>query len=145
MEGDLPTDSAGIMTGALDFSKLTVESVMTDWKSVFYLESDAKLDFACLERIFKSGHSRVPVVQVEGSLEAHRLHVIGLLFVKDLILLDPEDELPVQNIIDTFLHDLKHIDVNTSVRTVMDEFRHGRSHLAIVRKRLAGKVNGIVQ
>jgi len=145
MEGDLPTESAGIMTGALDFSKLTVESVMTDWKSVFYLESDAKLDFECLERIFKSGHSRVPVVQVRGSLEGHRLHVIGLLFVKDLILLDPEDELPVQNIIDTFRHDLKHIDVNTSVRTVMDEFRHGRSHLAIVRKWLAGKVNGIVE
>merc|ERR1719317_1414447 len=143
MEGDLPTESAGIMTGALDFSKLKVESVMTDWNSVFYLKSDAKLDFECLERIFKSGHSRVPVVEVRGSqYEEHRLQVIGLLFVKDLILLDPEDELPVRNIIDTFLHDLKHIDVNTSVKTVMDEFRHGRSHLAIVRKQLAQKVNG---
>jgi len=145
MEGDLPTESAGIMTGALDFSKLKVESVMTDWKSVFYLKSDAKLDFECLERIFKSGHSRVPVVEVRGShYEEHRLQVIGLLFVKDLILLDPEDELPVRNIIDTFLHDLKHIDVNTSVKTVMDEFRHGRSHLAIVRKLVAQKVNGDV-
>jgi len=145
MEGDLPTESAGIMTGALDFSKLKVESVMTDWKSVFYLKSDAKLDFECLERIFKSGHSRVPVVEVRGShYEGHQLHVIGLLFVKDLILLDPEDELPVRNIIDTFLHDLKHIDVNTSVKTVMDEFRHGRSHLAVVRKLVAQKVNGDV-
>jgi len=144
-EGDLPTESAGIMTGALDFSKLTVESVMTDWKSVFYLKSDAKLDFECLERIFKSGHSRVPVVEVRGShYEGQRLSVIGLLFVKDLILLDPEDELPVRNIIDTFLHDLKHIDVNTSVKTVMDEFRHGRSHLAVVRKVVAQKVNGDV-
>jgi metal transporter CNNM len=142
-EGDLPTETAGIMSGALDFSKLTVHSIMTEWKSVFYLKSDAKLDFECLERIFKSGHSRVPVVEVIGSnYEGQRLQVIGLLFVKDLILLDPEDELPVRNIIDTFLHDLKHIDVNTSVKTVMDEFRHGRSHLAIVRKQLAHKVNG---
>jgi len=142
-EGDLPTETAGIMSGALDFSKLTVQSIMTEWKSVFYLKSDAKLDFECLERIFKSGHSRVPVVDFIGSnYEGQRLQVIGLLFVKDLILLDPEDELPVRNIIDTFLHDLKHIDVNTSVKTVMDEFRHGRSHLAIVRKQLAQKVNG---
>jgi len=145
MEGDLPTESAGIMTGALDFSKLTVESVMTEWKSVFYLKSDARLDFECLERIFKSGHSRVPVVEVSGTqFEQQQQHVIGLLFVKDLILLDPEDELPVRNIIDTFLHDLKHIEHNTSVKTVMDEFRHGRSHLAIVRKVVAHKVNGEV-
>jgi len=131
-EGDLPTMSAGIMQGALDFSKLTVQSVMTEWEKVFFLWSDANLDFDTLEKIFKSGHSRVPVVARDARFE--RQHVIGLLFVKDLILLDPEDELPVRNIIDTFRHDLKHIDINTSVKTVMDEFRHGRSHLAIVRK-----------
>jgi len=142
MQGDLPTVSAGIMQGALDFSKLTVESVMTQWKSVFYLYCDAKLDFEVLEKIFKSGHSRVPVVTRATQYEGQQ--VIGLLFVKDLILLDPEDELPVQNIIDTFHHDLKHIDLTTSVKTVMDEFRHGRSHLAIVRKRVAEKINGDV-
>jgi len=134
-EGNLTSVSAGIMQGALNFANLTIESVMTEWKSVFYLESDAKLDFQTLERIFKSGHSRVPVVEVTGShYKGQRLCVIGLLFVKDLILLDPEDELPVRNIIDTFLHDVKHIDHNTGVKSVMEEFRRGRSHLAIVRK-----------
>jgi len=130
-QGDLPQDSAKIMQGALDFSKLTVQSVMTEWGKVFKLYSDTNLDFDALQRIFKSGHSRVPVVtrptRHEGSL------VIGLLFVKDLILLDPEDELPVQNIIDTFHHDLKHLDLDTSVKDVMNWFLHGRSHLAIVR------------
>jgi len=141
-QGDLPTFSAGIMQGALDFSRLTVQSVMTEWKSVFFLYSDVNLDFEALGRIFKSGHSRVPVVARATYYEGEK--VIGLLFVKDLILLDPEDELPVQNIIDTFRHDLKHIDLSTSVKTVMDEFRHGRSHLAIVRKEVAKKVNGDV-
>jgi len=141
-QGDLPTVSAGIMQGALDFSRLTVQNVMTDWKSVFFLYNDVNLDFEALGRIFKSGHSRVPVVARATYNEQER--VIGLLFVKDLILLDPEDELPVQNIIDTFSHDLKHIDLSTSVKTVMDEFRHGRSHLAIVRKQVAEKFNGDV-
>jgi len=142
-QGDLPTISAGIMQGALDFSKLTVESVMTEWKSVFFLNSDAKLDFDTLERIFKSGHSRVPVMEVRSSMfHGTSQQVIGLLFVKDLILLDPEDELPIVNIIDTFHHDLKHIDYSTSVKTVMDEFRHGRSHLAIVRKPTTNNAGG---
>lgn len=141
-EGELPSMSAGIMKGALDFSKLKVQNVMTEWQSVFYLHSDANLDFDSLERIFKSGHSRVPVVtRASRSEEAQ---VIGLLFVKDLILLDPEDELPVRNIIDTFRHDLKHIDINTDVKTVMDEFRHGRSHLAIVRQRVSQHIDGTI-
>jgi len=139
-QGDLPQDSAKIMQGALDFSKLTVESVMTEWAKVFKLYSDTNLDFDALQRIFKSGHSRVPVVtrptRHEGSL------VIGLLFVKDLILLDPEDELPVQNIIDTFQHDLKHLDLDTSVKDVMNWFLHGRSHLAIVRNGVGQTKNG---
>lgn len=52
MEGDLPTDSAGIMIGVVDFPKLTVVCVMMDWESVFYLKSNAKLDFECLEEGF---------------------------------------------------------------------------------------------
>jgi len=143
MQGQLPPVTAGIMQGALDFSKLTVESVMTEWKSVFHLSSDAKLDFDTLEKIFKSGHSRVPVLETRNTMyEEVSSNVIGLLFVKDLILLDPEDELPIQNIIDTFRHDLKHIDYGTSVKEILDEFRVGRSHLAIVRRPIAKRING---
>merc|ERR1719317_1893814 len=127
------------MQGALDFSKLTVERVMTEWESVFSIYSDAKLDFDTLERIFKSGHSRVPVVTRATRYENEQ--VIGLLFVKDLILLDPEDELPVRNIIDTFHHDLKHLDLDTSAKVVMTGFLHGRSHLAIVQEQIGKKMN----
>jgi len=139
-QGDLPKDSAKIMKGALDFSKLTIANVMTEWQEVFYLYSDINLDFDALERIFKSGHSRVPVITRPTRNEGSQ--VIGLLFVKDLILLDPEDELPVENIIDTFHHDLKLLDFNADVKTVMSEFLHGRSHLAIVRDQVASKKNG---
>jgi len=139
-QGELNTESAGIMQGALDFSKLEVGKVMTDWKNVFFIYSDIKLGFVALERIFKSGHSRVPVVNRATKFEGEE--VIGLLFVKDLILIDPEDEIPVQNIVDTFCHDLKYVDLTMSVKSVMDEFRHGRSHLAIVRKQVDEKLNG---
>jgi len=144
--GGLPSISAGIMQGALDFSKLTVERVMTQWKDVFFLRSDALLDFLTLEKIFKSGHSRVPVLNTRKTqLEQvdSVCKVIGLLFVKDLILLDPEDELPVQYIIDNFRHDFKHVEFGNRVDRILDDFRHGRSHLAIVQKRTENMVNGV--
>jgi len=139
-QGDLEQESAKIMQGALDFSKLTVRSVMTEWSKVFKLYSDTNLDFDALERIFKSGHSRVPVITRPTRNEGSK--VIGLLFVKDLILLDPEDELPVINIIDTFRHDLTHLDIEMDVKTVMNYFLHGRSHLAIVQNVIGQKNNG---
>jgi len=139
-KGELGAETAKIMQGALDFSSLTLKEVMTEWEKVFFLWSDCNLNFDTLERIFKSGHSRVPVVTRPTRHEGPQ--VIGLLFVKDLILLDPEDELPVRNIIDTFTHDLKHLDLNANVKDVMGEFLHGRSHLAIVQTQFGKKMNG---
>lgn len=156
--GQLQGLSAGIMQGALDFSKLAVENVMTKWEEAFILSVNSKLDFETLELIFKSGHSRIPVYDDRPWCGAQRHNsetsmpsagddkrkktVVGLLFVKDLILLDPEDELPIRNIIDTFRHDLKQVDVTMSVTEILDDFRHGRSHLAIVRKKTAKTNNG---
>merc|ERR1719285_708175 len=146
-KGNLPSITASIMQGALDFTKLTVERVMTQWKDVFFLRRDALLDFLTLERIFQSGHSRVPVLNttITGPVKHADsvCPVIGLLFVKDLILLDPEDELPVQYIIDNFCHDLSHIDLCQSVGQILDEFRRGRSHLAIVQKTTQNMINGV--
>jgi len=155
--GQLQGLSAGIMQGALDFSKLAVENVMTKWEDAFILSVNSKLDFETLELIFKSGHSRIPIWQNMSGTQRHNSEssiphagarhteyktVVGLLFVKDLILLDPEDELPIRNIIDTFRHDLKQVDVTMSVTEILDDFRHGRSHLAIVRKKTAKTMNG---
>jgi len=145
-KGNLPSISAGIMQGALDFTKLTVERVMTKWKDVFFLRHDALLDFLTLEKIFKSGHSRVPVLNTKAGQDKYAdlvCPVIGLLFVKDLILLDPEDELPVRYIIDNFSHDLTHVDLDNSVDRILDIFRTGRSHLAIVQKKSVNMVNGV--
>lgn len=49
-----------------------------------------------LSLIFKSGFSRIPVFAKD------RNDVIGLLFTKDLIFIDPEDETPVKNFVQIF-------------------------------------------
>lgn len=44
----------------------------------------------------RSGYSRIPV------FDKSRDNVIGLLFVKDLIFVDPDDETPIRNFIQIF-------------------------------------------
>merc|ERR1719433_1523466 len=104
---------------------------MTKWKDVTSLWMDQKLDFDTLQAIFKSGHSRIPCLLDD---KYRGIQVVGLLFVKDLILLDPEDEMPVLNFLDTFKHDLQHVLATTPLDKMLECFRKGRSHLAVVRE-----------
>ena len=46
--------------------------------------------------IFKSGFSRIPVFGKDHN------DVIGLLFTKDLIFIDPDDETPLKNFVQIF-------------------------------------------
>jgi metal transporter CNNM len=48
-----------------------------------------------LREIFQTGFSRIPVYGAEG-----REDIIGMLFVKDLIFVDPEDNTPVKRFVE---------------------------------------------
>ena len=67
---------------------------MTPIRGVFMLHIDARLDYEVLRRICATGHSRVPVYEevdvpaARGTERAKR--IIGILLVKQCILLDPE-------------------------------------------------------
>mmetsp|Transcript_14255 Transcript_14255/g.19058 ORF Transcript_14255/g.19058 Transcript_14255/m.19058 type:complete len:80 (+) Transcript_14255:1405-1644(+) len=75
---------------------MTVSEVMTPLENVFMLNVDEKLNFETIAKIFKTGYSRLPVYEVSKN------NVIGLLFVKDLIFIDPEDETRVRNFVQIF-------------------------------------------
>ena len=49
-----------------------------------------------MSEIFRSGYSRVPVVGKDKN------DIVGILYTKDLIFVDPEDETPVLNFIQIF-------------------------------------------
>jgi metal transporter CNNM len=59
---------------------------MQDISTVYMLEGDTKLDHHALSEIIGKGHSRIPVYMKEKAC------VIGVLIVKNLILIDPADE-----------------------------------------------------
>ncbi|CAO1617431.1 unnamed protein product [Parajaminaea phylloscopi] len=70
--GDLKGDTVMMVGGALDLQEKVVGQAMTPIDKVFMLPFDAKLDYPTLQRIVRSGHSRIPIyqerdVQVQGT------------------------------------------------------------------------------
>lgn len=59
---------------------------MTALEHCFLLELRSRLNFATMLAIYKSGFTRIPVY------EGARANIVGILYVKDLILVDPDDE-----------------------------------------------------
>ena len=104
----------------------TAREVMTPLEDAYMLEESCKLSFAVVRDIFDHGFSRVPVYARE------RQHVVGLLFVKDLIFVDPEDEVPLAEYLRVFERSIELVDAESNLDDVLRIFKRGRGHLALV-------------
>merc|ERR1712228_839203 len=124
--------TASIMKGALDLQETVIKDVMTKIEDVFWLSKDAKLTFDVLTQIFKSGHSRIPIMK--KSLFNGDLSIVGMLFAKDLILLDPEDEIAIQYVMNAFKSKKPlFLSENTTLDQCLKIFVHSRQHLCMVK------------
>lgn len=126
-EGRFDQETAEAMTGALKYKEIAVKDVMTPLEFTFMLNADEKLSFATIAKIFKTGYSRIPVYEVSVN------NVIGLLFVKDLIFIDPEDDTPVRNFVQIFGRGVHVVWPDDKLGDVLRELKQGRSHMALVR------------
>jgi len=81
----LDESQARVIEGALRFDDKTVKDVMTPLDKVYMLEEDDLLDYDTIADIYRAGHSRIPVHKTNN-----RANIIGVLFTRDLILLDPD-------------------------------------------------------
>lgn len=108
--GDLKTDTITIIGATLDLQEKVVKQAMTPISDVFMLSIESQLDYALLKKICQTGHSRVPVyeeVDVPVSVVAEVdqgmpldarpkertrkvKKIIGILLVKQCVLLDPK-------------------------------------------------------
>ncbi|GMF21246.1 unnamed protein product [Phytophthora lilii] len=75
--------------------------------------------------ILASGHSRIPVYETRKS------NIVGLLFVKKLIVLDPDDARPIRDLV---LRKPILVSPSGSCYSMLNEFQKGRSHIALVTK-----------
>ena len=151
-ENAIDPDTANTMTGALKYKDVAVRDVMTPLANTFMLQMDEKLNFETIAKIFKTGYSRIPVyeaVKVRAGprcwlLRLRRLvlphtsccsqnNVIGLLFVKDLIFIDPENETRVRDFVEIFARGVHVVWHDDKLGDVLRELKQGRSHMALVR------------
>lgn len=99
---------------------------MTVIDHVFMLESNTRLNFESMLEIYRSGYTRIPVFN--GS----RNNIIGILYSKDLILIDPDDEVEVKAVL--AFHGMQHarfIPENTALHEVLAKFKLSYTHLMI--------------
>jgi CBS domain containing-hemolysin-like protein len=127
-----------ILSGALEFAAKTVEQIMTPLNKVFMLSGKDRLDFKTMASIFQSGHSRIPVYL------GKRSNITGVIFTKDLILIDPDDNIPVSAILLLFRRELRRVVADVHLNVLLNEFKTGRGHLAIVQRSSSDEAVGIV-
>lgn len=125
---DLAGDEMNIISGVLNYKAKCVEEIMTKIDSCFMLDLDSHLDFATITTIMESGHSRIPVYCKE------RHHIVGLLFVKDLAFVDPDDCIPLQTVIKFYSRPVNFVWNDVNLGDLLEFFKANHSHIAIVQK-----------
>ena len=113
-----------MLEGVLQVSQMQVREVMVPRSHMVVLEREAPMD-ELLQTIVKCGHSRFPVIGED------RDEVAGILLAKDVLRFfveSPGKTLDVTGFLRpaTFIPESKRLD------TLLQEFRSGRNHMAIV-------------
>ncbi|XP_040217222.1 metal transporter CNNM1 isoform X2 [Rana temporaria] len=126
---DLLKEELNIIQGALELRTKAVEDVLTPLGDCFMLRADAVLDFATVSDILRSGYTRIPVYEGDD-----RANIVDILFVKDLAFVDPDDCTPLQTVTRFYHRPLHCVFNDTRLDAVLEEFKKGKSHLAIVQR-----------
>nr|CDP94157.1 Bm5068, isoform b [Brugia malayi] len=117
-----------IAVGAMEISDKTVSDVMTKIDDVFMLPNTTVLNTKTVAEILRMGYTRIPV------FSGDRNTVVALLFVKDLALLDPDDNFMIQTVCGFHEHPLRFVMEDTPLRVMLEEFKKGDYHLAMVQR-----------
>ncbi|NXG11586.1 CNNM4 protein, partial [Sakesphorus luctuosus] len=125
---DLVKEELNMIQGALELRTKTVEDVMTPLANCFMISSDALLDFNTMSEIMESGYTRIPVY------EGDRANIMDILYVQDLAFVDPDDCTALKTITKFYNHPVHFVFHDTKLDTMLEEFKQGKSHLAIVHK-----------
>ncbi|CEP02821.1 CNNM transmembrane domain-containing protein [Plasmodiophora brassicae] len=129
-KGDgIQLDEFNIMTGALQYAEKSVAECMTPIERCFTLEVSARLDDETMLAISESGYSRIPVMDVDPTGHAF---VCAILYAKDLILVDPDDALPVRHVIALHNRPVTVVYSDCLLKHVFRDFKTGSTHIAIV-------------
>lgn len=133
-------DESRIVSGALQYSQVPAQDVMTPLADVIAVDSQDSIDMTLLSQLKRVGHSRFPVYDKEQD------DYIGILYMKDI--LGEDLPVPVSHVYRDRVFDIPH---DSPLDTVLSRFIQTKSHLFLVRDDEAGdgadatdKVIGII-
>ena len=119
---DTPEDEKDILRGIVNFGTLSVKQVMRSRLEISAV--DVEMDFhELMDKINKSGYSRIPVYQETVD------NVLGILYIKDLLpFIERDEDFPWKDLIrkSFFVPETKKIDA------LLKDFQKMRVHMAIV-------------
>ena len=93
------------------------------------LASDTKLNFETISEIKEQGYSRIPIYTTE------RTNIVYILFAKDLLFIDPDDDKPIEEVCKFYSNQVNHVYSDTSLTEMLDEFKSGeKGHMAVVQE-----------
>ncbi|CAD5329861.1 unnamed protein product [Arabidopsis thaliana] len=121
--GELTHDETTIIAGALELSEKMVKDAMTPISDIFVIDINAKLDRDLMNLILEKGHSRVPVYYEQPT------NIIGLVLVKNLLTINPDEEIPVKNVT---IRRIPRVPEILPLYDILNEFQKGLSHMAVV-------------
>ncbi|CAN8327309.1 unnamed protein product [Cochlearia groenlandica] len=121
--GELTHDETTIIAGALELSEKMVKDAMTPISDIFVIDINAKLDRELMNLILEKGHSRVPVYYEQPT------NIIGLVLVKNLLTINPDEEIPVKNVT---IRRIPRVPETLPLYDILNEFQKGLSHMAVV-------------
>ncbi|OQV26089.1 Metal transporter CNNM2 [Hypsibius exemplaris] len=124
----LESDEVNIISGTLSLKRKKVGNIMTPLDDVFMLPYDAVLDFDTLSEITREGYTRMPVY------ETNRANIVGLLNIKDLALLDPDDGMAVKTLCKYYSYELVFVTEETTLDVMLEDFKKGHSHMAFIQQ-----------
>ncbi len=133
-KSDLAELEYKILEKGLLFSNKTVKSIMTPRVNTFFVSKRASLTRHLMEEIHLKGHSRIPVYA------GTRDKIVGMLYSKDMIVLDPDDKVPISGVM---RKNVLYISENQKLDRVLNLFKKKRTHLFVVRNKFK-EVVGIV-
>lgn len=126
-ESGIDEDEERILHGALQFSHLRVREVMTPAEQVVMFEENQTLTNEFFEAVNEHGFSRLPIYS------GNRDNVVGLLFVKDLIVEDYG--IAIKGTSEALDTDFLTVGANQFLDVVLTKMLKGRRHLAVVQSR----------
>ena len=110
-----------------------IKKIMTPLHDIFMLDINLNLNYETMALIYQCGHSRIPVYNPKTNDHDHN-HIVGILYVKDLILLDPADEIPLKTILSFYHRRLPYVFSDIPLQQSLDFFKENGSTIAIVQE-----------